>query len=301
MKGKISTGIWFIFFGIIALLHNFNVIRFNFWAVVPYWPLLVISLGANLIFQNKRNGVLALTVINIGLCIFLAYVGTTSNERFNINNHISINTSGDTTGAVSWINSPYTEDIENVKLNLNIGAIALNMDTISTPDLIHARSSDNIGLQLSESEDGPSKEIEINSVIKNKSRNGDKITFALNENPIWDIEVNMGAATLNADFRNHQIANLVINAGAASINLTLGMPVNDESAIEINSAASTCKLFIPDGVACRIDMSTILSSKKLEGFEKVGNYYQTPNYDHTDKKYIINFTGAANSLKINSY
>lgn len=300
MTRKISTGIWFIFFGIIALLHNFDVIKFNFWAILPYWPLLVISLGANLIFQNKKNGILPLSIINVGLCLFLGYIGMTSTERLNIVDHITNNENIDDSETVSKIIKPYNDGIENVKLNLNIGAVALRMDSLPTSELLEVSASQNIGLKLNDSEDDNDKELDISSVIKGSSLRKE-IVFSLNENPVWDLEINMGAASFNGDFSKLKISNLTINSGAASINFILGMPINEESTIELNSAASSCKITLPKNAACRVVMSTLLSSKKLAGFEKKGDSFETPNYENADKKYIINFTGAANSLKINSY
>ncbi len=301
MKEKISTGIWFIFFGIIALLHNFDVIRFNFWAILPYWPLLVISLGVNLIFQNKKNGTLPLSIINIGLCLYLGYVGMTSDKRLNMVDHITKNENIDSSQIVPSLISPFSEGVENVKLNLNIGAVALQMDSIPSSELLQASTSQNIGLKINESEDNTDKVIDISSVVKGDTKNNPKITFSLNENPTWDMEINMGAASFIGDFSKYKLANLTINSGAARINFKLGMPINGETTIELNSAASSCQIALPKDAACRVLMSTLLSSNKLEGFEKVGDSYETLNYEAADKKYIINFTGAANSLKINSY
>lgn len=307
MKGKISTGIWFIFFGVIALLHNFDIINFNFWAILPYWPLLIIALGANLIFQNKSNGTFILSFINIALCLFLTYIGITSNNRFNITENfkenITVGTSNDTTDAYSSISTPYDPTIESTKLDLNLGALAITIDSNSTQDLLlHADvNNNNIGLKLTRNDDEGEPKIEVSSVIKRENAKNSRATLALNTNPLWDLTVNMGAVSFKGNLSNHKFSNIEINAGAASIDLQLGMPAVEESRIEINTAASAFKINIPKEAACRVDKTTILSSTKLDGFVKKDDYYETPNYENADKKYIISLDGVTNSLKINRY
>jgi len=303
MRGKISTGIWFIFFGLIALLHNFNIINFNFWAILPYWPLLIIAVGAKLIFQNNKNGLYIIPAINIILCLFLGYIGLTSNEKFNLMDKIMVNSNPkDTIGASMTVHaSPYLGHTETATLVLNTGALALRLDSIPSEELVVASTdNNNIGLKLLESGDNESPNFELNTVIKKEGKNN-SVTLALNENPIWDIYINMGAATFNADLSRHKFSNMEINAGAASMNLTFGMPSVENSTVEVNTGASSFVINIPKEAACQVEISSFLSSKKLNGFDKNGNYYQTPDFENAEKKYTIHIEGAANSLKINRY
>lgn len=302
MKGKISTGIWFIFFGIIALLHNFDVINFNFWAILPYWPLLIIALGANLIFQQRPNGVLILSVINITLCIFLGYKGLTSTERFNFGSKVTYDNTTDTIGTSTSVTSAYIQGTEKATLEFNVGASAIVLDTTDSSLLIEASSPNkNIGLKLINDGDSLTPQLELNTVIKQNSKGNNKINLALNTLPLWDLSVNMGAASFTGDFSRHKVDKMEINAGAASINLTFGMPQVETSVIEINTAASSCKISIPKDAACRLEMESILTSKKFDGFHAKENAQQTDNYNTAEKKYLIKITGAANSLNISRY
>src|SRR5690606_42094432 len=104
MRGTISTGIWLVFFGIVALLHNFDVVHFNFYAILKYWPLIIISVGINLMFQYKNFGTAIIIAANVAICAFLAVIGYTSEEKFNwkdkINFERSVKTKGDYTKSV---------------------------------------------------------------------------------------------------------------------------------------------------------------------------------------------------------
>ena len=297
MKGKISTGIWLIFFGLIALLDNFNIIDFNFYAIIRYWPLLLVSLGISLIFQSKEYGTPIIIGLNTMLCLFLGYVGFTSTENFNITNKISYNVSKDTSGKTQHVMVPFTPEMNEPKLTFNIGASTIKIDN-NTSELLEANSeSNNLGFQLHQDDNN----LELNAIVSNKNTKDQHINISLNPSPIWDFAFNIGAARFTADFSTHQFNILEINAGAAAMNLTLGHPAKEEVKIVINTAASTCKISIPKDAACAIDMTTILSNNKLEGFTKSDDLWKTDNYDTASKKYFIELNGAANSLKIGRY
>ncbi|HLS36728.1 MAG TPA: DUF5668 domain-containing protein [Sphingobacterium bovisgrunnientis] len=298
MKSKISTGIWLVFFGIIALLDNFNIIDFNFYAIIKYWPLLIVSLGINLIFQYKNYGTAVIIALNMALCLFLAYVGYTSTDKFNWSNKVVLNNmANDTTGSEQSVEVPYSDEIKEPKFTLNIGAALVDIDS-NTNQLIEANSqSKSLGFNLNRIEDN----FELNAAISDKSAKSHKINLALNSTPLWKMTFNIGAAKFNADFSAHKFSRMEINSGAANVTLKLGQPALDDVKIEINTAASTARLSLPKDVACAIDMTTILSNNKLEGFTKKDGVWQTDNYETAAKKYNVELNGAANSLKIDRY
>ncbi len=302
MQGKIAIGIWFVFWGLIVLLYNLNIINFNFWAILPYWPLLIISIGASLIFQNRRNNILIISSINIILCLVIVYIGLTSTNKFDITDTVSISNSNESTlGSESQIATPYSNNIKSAQLILNGGGLALRIDSNESNELLEATSDhQGVGFKLARKGDDNHPVLEINNIIRNENKNS-KATVLLNSSPIWDIQINMGAAKLNADLRNHKISNFEVNAGATSMNITLGMPTVADSKINMNTAASSFVINIPRDAACRLEISTVLSSRKLDGFEKIDDYYQTTNYNTATNKYNISIDGAANSLKINKY
>ena len=305
MKNKISTGIWLIFFGVIVLLHNFKVIDFNFYAIWKYWPLLLVSIGLNLLLQNRQNGNIILAVFNVIVCVFLTVIGVTSKDSFSFNWTKTSNTITTTTeyeDAQSSVDYPYNDAIEEATLELNLGAASLSLGGSNDIDLLRSTSnSDYLGLKLESEGDDIHKKLILNSAIKDGGGKKNSINLSLNTQPIWNLEFNIGAAKFDADLTKHKFKNLEINAGAASFDIKLGEPQVKISKIEISTAASNCEINIPKDAACQIDMDSFLSSKKFDGFVKVGDKQQTPNFDTASKKYIIEISGAVNSLKINSY
>ncbi|MBE8720221.1 LiaI-LiaF-like domain-containing protein [Sphingobacterium pedocola] len=305
MNSKITTGIWFIFFGIIILLHNFGVVNFNFYAIFKYWPLIIVAIGANLILQNRKFGTLITSIVNVVICVFLMIIGLTSSEKFSFNKfgNINIENINDTLGLKQVVSLPYTEDIQEIELEVNAGATSLFLNSQPSEELIKAASlNDNMGLKLKTTEEEPLKKVELISKIKKDSASGNIINFALNKTPIWNMEFNIGASSFNADLSGYKLANLSINSGAASIDLTLGQPQVGITTIEINTAASSCKINLPKNAACLIENDSFLSGKKFKGLDiKEGNVHKTASFDSAKNKYIIKIAGAANSLSINRF
>lgn len=298
MNSKISTGIWLVFFGTIALLHNFDIINFNFYAIIKFWPLLLVSIGINLIFQYKNYGTAVIIGLNIALCVFLVYVGYTSNDKFNWTRKVVYkNIATDTAGTEQNIRVPFSDDIVNPALTFNVGAASVQIDS-NTHDLLTAVSeSKSLGFNLDKS----GNNFELSAAISDKDSKNHLVNLALNSKPLWDLSFNIGAAKFEGDFSGHKFSKMEINSGAANVNLKLGQPAVENVKIEINTAASTCKINLPKDAACAIEVTTILSSNKLSGFTKTDGVWYTDNYHTASKKYFIELNGAANSLKIDRY
>jgi hypothetical protein len=98
-----------------------------------------------------------------------------------------------------------------------------------------------------------------------------------------------------------KIRKLDIDGGASSIDLRLGT-LQAESKIKINSGASSINIKVPREFACEVNTSTVLSSKDLAGFNKVGNgTYVTPDFSEKSKNIIIDVEAAVSSLNVERY
>lgn len=299
MKNKITTGIWLIFFGIIVLLHNFDVIHFNFYAIWKFWPLLIIALGLNLLLQNRSQGKLILIAFNVIVCLFLTYEGMTSKESMNLTDKfINKNVYRKGIPGKNSIEIPYTVETETEqKLVFNVGAAAVLIDSTAT-NLLSAKSLNN---NLTIIEDISGNNIELSTKNTNKNAKNQKIELQLSTQPIWDLNFNIGASKFDANLQAHKFSNLEINSGAAAVDCKLGYPAIENTTIEINTAASSVSLLIPSDAACQIETTSLFSNNRLEGFEKTEDGYQTKNFNSAKNKFIIEVNGAMNSLKINRY
>jgi len=122
----------------------------------------------------------------------------------------------------------------------------------------------------------------------------------LNENPIWDLELNVGAASVNLDFTAFKMREIEINSGAADIDLTLWNR-HPETRIDISTGASSIKVRIPKDADCRVISESVLMSKKMDGFVKSGNTYRTENFGSAAQTITIKIEGAVGSFEIIRY
>lgn len=302
MNNKVSTGIWLVFIGVIFLLDNFHIIDFHFLQILKFWPLLLVSMGINLLLQNRPNSTYLVVGLNILLCGFVFVKGIQHDPNQNFN----INISNDELKNASFskhVSTEYSSDIEEAVLELNGGAAKYNFVTRADSSELLSGSSSNANVQLQMETGGSSKKkIELNSSIKGSNSSKNLVEVMLNENPAWTFEFNIGAALIQGDLSRLKIKRLELNSGASKMNLTLPAPTLGTSSIEINTAASQVFLKIPKGVPCQVEYDSIISNNKLEDIDhKDGDVRKSAGYDQASNRYDIQISGAANSLTIVRY
>jgi hypothetical protein len=130
---------------------------------------------------------------------------------------------------------------------------------------------------------------------------GNTSRIALNTFPIWDIELEAGAANVNFDLTEFKVRNIEFDGGASSVKLKIG---NKQAIvnIKVEAGASSVKIYIPMNAGCELDGDNVLSSKKLDGFEKTAdNKYRTPGFDNYPNKIYINVDAAVSSINVERY
>jgi hypothetical protein len=142
-------------------------------------------------------------------------------------------------------------------------------------------------------------ELEEGRVARGNLKN--RVAMKLNPNPVWDIKVEVGAASIDMDLSMFKVSKLDINGGASSINIRLGV-LHDDCKIKINSGASSVTIKVPEEFACEVNTSTVLSSKDLKGFDKVADgTYVTPDFADKSKNIVIEIEAAVSSFIVERY
>lgn len=304
MNNKITAGIWFVGIGIILLLQNFDIIDFNFFAILKYWPIFIVILGINMIFQNKPNHGWISVSCSIIFFSFLVIVGLNAPKTNLINNifnkdSFSIEDNGQPFSKT--VSSPYDAATPNAALNFNGGAGSFILHT-DEKELFHAASNNGgMEMQLQSNLDKDTQNLEVNAKSARNNKRGE-IVMGLNPAPLWKLNFNYGAANIKGDLQKLRIANLEINSGASNLELTLGLPPIAISKIEIATGASKIHLHIPKDAAIKVEYTSIVSKNNFEGFASQGDgEAKTANYDSATNKYSIEFNGAANTFSISRY
>ena len=123
----------------------------------------------------------------------------------------------------------------------------------------------------------------------------------LNTLPVWDLELNVGAAEVNFDLSRFKTRKVNLQGGASDIEVTLG-DLYPESNVNIEAGAASITVRIPNEAGCDITNNTFLASKNFEGFTKTSNHhYQTEGYANAKSKIHINMEAGMASINVERY
>ncbi|WDF67994.1 DUF5668 domain-containing protein [Sphingobacterium oryzagri] len=308
MENKITAGIWFVFIGLILLFHNIDVIDFNFIATLKYWPLLIVIVGINLMVQNRANGNYIKIGANVLFLGWITYAGLTApashwtSELLN-NKDIKIGNLDDDDPLSNRVEILTDSSATSASLEFNGGAGKFEINTDSAQQLVAAHSeNENMGMNIRSRVEEGKQLVELNAKPTNDSKKTGKVFIQINQNQLWDLEFNYGAASIEGDLSKLRFKNLDINTGASNMDVKLGMPKTEVARIAIATGASKIHFSIPKEAAAKIKYSSILSKNSFEGFEKNKNgVAQTANYNEAANKFEIELDGAANTFTITRY
>jgi hypothetical protein len=326
-----------IIFGIVWLLRSLNLLHVNLSLILPYWPILLILAGLILIFSRSRTtkGIVGVLItLSVLGAVFNKTERTFQNRSFswgqpdlgwndhpydeeeeeeetdedldrNYQEHRSNRPNGrPIAGKFTYEFDPI---IEKAKFTLEAGAGSFEIDGTSG-QLYEANTNSNlVGFtsnttlnKLNKSAQTVLKMEEGNISFKNGNiKNEAKIK--LNSNPIWNVDIGIGAGKGNFDLSEYKVEQLNISTGAANLKIRLGEMLN-QSNVKIESGVAAVELKVPNSVGCEIRIEGLLNSNNFSGFTKISNgLYRTTDYEQASKKITIQYTGAVSSLNIDRY
>lgn len=307
MENKVSTGVTLVFIGLVLLLHSTDVISFNLFALFKYWPLLIILAGINILVKKKPYGNYISVGCNILVLSWLFYVGTTSKQPSWFNNdYVTIdmgNKSAKSEDPPKVVVSQPLDNTKQASLTFNTGEGTFKIKSADDDKLAKAFSgNDNTSLQLEVKDAGDKKEMTLKSRAVNDNKSGSNVEVTLNRSATWDLDLNFGAAKMDADLSDIRFRTLKINNGASKVDVKLGEPTLGTSRVEINAGASKIELRIPKGTAVQLKQESIFSKNDLEGLTtKADGIAESDDYEQATNKIFIELKGAANKVTISRY
>lgn len=310
---KIVWGLILVFIGGIFLLENFNVINFYWGSVWRLWPLFLVVLGANMLFNRgtgKAGAFIAASITIIAL-VFIGYQGSRPREEQRNNWSFRYNDDGDNDNSekparkssTNTFTEAYNASTRRAELSIKGGATSYQLKN-TTDNLFDADVKQSYGNYSLDKVTRDSVEI-LNFRMRQRDRNwdmgdtdGNQATIRLNERPVWDINVEVGAGEIDFDLTTFKIRNLELKGGAASFDIKLGKPLNTTS-VNVETGVAEVKIAVPQDAACQIKVQSGLSSKDFEGFTKqADNTYTTTNFVSAPNKIIINLKGGLSQFEV---
>ena len=130
---------------------------------------------------------------------------------------------------------------------------------------------------------------------------GNEVKIRLNSNPIWDINLEVGAGESIFDLSAFKIQSLRVKGGVASYKIKLPEPVTIMD-VTADTGVAEVNIKVPEAAACRIIIDSGLSSRDFSGFDKQADgSYQTSNYSTSTKKINIHLQGGLSSFEVSRY
>ena len=297
-------GIILIAIGIIALMVTFFDLKIDWEELAKFWPVFIIIFGVSLLPLNKvLKSVCVIVIILISCLIYCNEVN--GNEKI-VDETISevLIEEGTETQEFS---SPFKDNITEASVEINYGAGMLYLNS-PVEELVKARNISNQMVQKLYLEyEGSHADIvfdveddnyQVNNIEEVKSNRFD---ISLNETPVYDFELNLGASELNFDFSEYKVSDIEINSGASNIDIKLGELYNS-TRIVISTGVSKIRIGIPNNSGCRLECESVLSLKDFEGFsKKSSNVYETANYSSAENNIEIEFEGAMSEFEVYRY
>lgn len=315
---RIIWGVLLLFIGGVLLLDNFGVIEFYWRNVWSFWPVFLIILGINILF-NKNNSqtgnIISLAILVITLS-FLFVKGQHKPDRNfwwdRDNVHIDIDGEDWEDGADhAKLNyaEPFTSGDEAKKTVLNISGGANTYELKGETDSLFAAdvSENRKGMKFMLRKDVTDSVNTINFKMNGKSNgryfggNGNSVDFYLNTQPTWEMNVAMGAGKVDFDLTKYKVRTFKFDGGAAGIDVKIGdlLPITD---VTMKVGMADIKIEVPESVGCRVVTKTGFSSRDFDGFTKIKDgLYESPNYQSSTKKIFINLDGGFSNFEVKRY
>lgn len=329
-REKFIWGVILLLTGVVLLLDNLNVFDFYWGAVFRMWPLIIVVIGVNLLLPKRGAGKVVSLLASVVAVLFLVSVGIRTPagsfwgfegrdwsprwldrlddrtaERRSQRGEIR---EGNSSSRVSFTNT-FTRDFDPVitKADLRIsgGAVTYEIEEATDDYLFWALNESTIGSHIFEYKSLSDTSAQLDFKMENSkesswnlgsSKNEAKIR--LHKDPVWNIALSMGAGSAEFDLRPYKVSGLDMQCGASSIETKLGRPYG-HSTLAFNGGAASVEIEIPADVACKIVVSSALTSKDFPGFDKQSDgSYTTPGYHDTGDRYTIRLSGGLSSFSV---
>lgn len=316
---KLLWGVFLILLGGLLILENLNLIDFYWVDLLSLWPALLILWGVSILpVKSGWKALISLLVILVSL----AYALQDNNGNrfwFDKSGHsIEFNFDSDdkTESDKSSIDTlagkmdfqreqfPYDSSMTEAKLEFDGAAGIFNISDTCHAFLFDFKKKGNIGQY--EIHHGIINNVYgVDIELKNKTIRGrnnfNEANIKLNRNPVWNIDLNLGAAEANMDLKYFKVKNIEVDGGASDIEIILG-DLYKNTNIEVEAGASNLILQIPETSGCQVRFKTFLAGKDLAGFIKEsGKFYHTKDYQQKEHKITVVVEAAVSNFKIVRY
>lgn len=302
---NIFWGIFFLSIGALLLLGNYTDFSFTWNAAWKFWPVVLVLIGLSILVKNQIGKLIIGGAAGLVLA-FTIYASFSATSNI-FHNNFSFDFDGDDNSVLdtSYFYQDFSDSIKSATFNFDGGAGEFKL-LIPTEKLIEINAYGSEGrYSLKRNDEAGHTNISFDmketklKVGKQKYKNN--VELSLNTKPVWDLNFDVGAASLDLDLTQYKIGKMEVDMGAASLNVKFGN-LSDVTRFSIDAGASDIDILIPDSVGCEINSDAALSRRNYEGFVKIGkDLYRTVDFDKYPKKIFIDINCGVSSIDVKRY
>lgn len=305
-KGDIFWGALLLILGSLLLLRNFDLFNFSIRSLLRLWPLIFVFWGIAVlpVKQGIKFILFGLTIL-LGVLI-LAFTPQRDFGWFSwhdwhddIDYEYKSNDQDDEESNGQDYSDIYDSAIAFARLDLNAaaGKFYIRNHTSKLFEFENEGNSDPYIITTSLEDSTAIIHVKHKDHIRNKDLDN-SAWLSLNPGPVWDLDIDVGAADLEIDVSDFKVERVDIDGGASKIALKLGSKCKFTK-VNIDAGASGINIEVPYESACEIKTNTVLSSRNIDGFNKIsGGLYQTPNFTDAANQILIEIDAAVSGVEV---
>ena len=302
---RLFDGLVSIAFGLVLLGNTTGVIGWEvWWRFIWLWPILLIAAGIGIIARavgQRWIGIIGsvLVILALGFAAATTYSGynasfslsSTGNQRLSYSAPVLDTTTADLQidAAAGQVNVSGGDDLVKVDASSPWGKPSATVD----------RTGQNAEVKVSMSQGN-------NAVVYPSAANA-RMDLEISRNTVWNVVMNSGAVSLDADFADVPISSLELKTGVSDSKVKFGSPDLVETstgarAIRVKSGVASVTLQFPADAPVRVRFSTGLSGNNVPGaYTKVGDVWESPGFSDTTAFWDVTVESGVGSSKIETY
>lgn len=295
-RGRMSFGMWLVLAGLLVLLTNLGWLEPTFWrALFELWPLLLILFGLHLVFS--RTFLWFVPVLG-GLAIAGAVFVFGADIPF-----LPWANPEQVTEQFEYAVGPETERLD---IDLKIGAaeltvrrggaasVSAHVTSVHPPVVTHETRAGNARLAIDQSR-GP-------RLWWRFFNRPDKWEVLVPPDVPVNLDLDGGAGSFQLNLRGLDVHSVMLRSGAAEIGLEFDA-IGTHTGVEVESGVSGVRVKVPRDAGLRVHLDGLTDHNlSTVGLLRGSNgYWQTPDYDATERTIEIHATTGLGDLKVERY
>lgn len=268
---KVFDGVLIAVIGAVLLVCSLSLVPWSVWsAIIALWPLYLIALGIAIAAFAKRSdklraaaAVLVVVAIALGVCNFQLNTGLfTSSVTVKHLNGVELSSGDAASIAIAH---------EQGAIELNAGGTSFSLAGHDGEEATLSGSSGGVnGSMLDYDTSNGGLTINAGGI----GLTGDYACLVPSRVTWNSVSINGGASNLDVDLTQLSVGDLYVAAGASSVSVALGQPLDAGSNVEVEAGMSRVRIIVPAGV------EAIVYSDGLDAVY-LGNSFTRRNVDET--------------------